>query len=187
MNNVTLFLQVINDSSINSGQKILFRTSDYHDLVMLYDDGSDVAVWTKAEEDIFDTFPNAEKTEFKFILIGFGKEYDVSDVYKVPEFVLSDKDGNRIVVNNLHVAISERPDMSVGLVLPGNLFNNTTTHIERTHGKVHVSIEYDEANSIRTMGIKRKTLTPKELELLKKHNVQDIDKVMSSSYCFSNE
>ncbi len=52
MNNVTLFLQVINDSNINSGQKILFRTSDYHDLVMLYDDGSDVAVWTKAEEDV---------------------------------------------------------------------------------------------------------------------------------------
>ena len=52
MSNVMLSLDVINDSSINSGQKILFRTSDYHDLVMLYDDGSDVAVWTKAEEDL---------------------------------------------------------------------------------------------------------------------------------------
>ena len=44
MNKVVLSLEVINDNSINSGQKILFRTSDYHDLVMLYDDGSDVAV-----------------------------------------------------------------------------------------------------------------------------------------------
>ena len=187
MSNVILSLEVINDSSINSGQKILFRTLDYHDLVMLYDDGSDVAVWTKAEEDIFDTFPNAQKTEFKFILIGFGKEYDVSDVYKVPEFVLSDKDNNRIIVNNFHVAVSERPDMSVGLVLPGNLFNNTITHIERNHCKVHVSIEYDEINSIRTMGIKQKSLTPQEQELLKKHDIQDINKIMSSSYCFFNE
>ena len=39
----TLSLVVINDNSINSGQKILFRTPDYHDLLLMYDDGADVA------------------------------------------------------------------------------------------------------------------------------------------------
>ncbi len=187
MKKKTLTLEVINDASVNSGQKILFRTPDYHDLILLYDDGSDVAVWTQAEEDIYDTFPDAIETKFKFILIGFGKEYDVSKVYKIPEFVLSDKAGNKIVVNNFHVAISERPDMSVGLVLPVNLFNNTTTHIERTHGKVYVSIEYDPDNESRTMGVKRKMLSKAELDLLKKHGIESENDILTSSYCFANE
>ena len=180
-----LVIDVINDSSINSGQKILFRTPDYFDLLMLYDDGSDVAVWTGSEEDIFDSFPDAQKMDYKFILIGFGKEYDITNVYKIPEFVISDKEGHKLVVNSFHVAHSERPDMSVGLILPGNMFNNTITHIERAFSKVHVSIEYDDINVTRTMGIKRKTLTQNELKLLEKQGYTDLsDTIISSSYCF---
>lgn len=180
-----LSLEVINDISINSGQKIIFRTSDYHDLIMLYDDGSDVAVWTQSEEDIYDTFPDAIKTDYKFILIGFGREYDITNVYKIPEFVISDKVNNKFTVKNFHVAISERPDMPVGLILPGNLFNNTITHIERTYGKVKVLVEYDSNNTIRTMGVKHRVLTQKELDLLKKHKINDIESVLISSYCFT--
>ncbi len=184
MSKILLALEVINDVSINSGQKIFFRTPDYHDLIMLYDDGADVSVWTQSEEDVYDTFPDAIKTDYKFVLIGFGKEYEVSNVYKIPQFIISDKSGNELIVKNFHVAVSERPDMPVGLVLPGNLFNNTITHIERDHGKIRVVIEYDSDNATRTMGIKRKTLTQKELDLLKNHGGNDIEKVLSSSYCF---
>lgn len=184
MNKITLSLAVINDASINSGQKILFRTSDYHDLMLLYDDGSDVAVWTKSEEEIFDSFPDAEKTDYKFILIGFGREYDIATVYKIPEFILSDTNGNKLIVRNFHMAVSERPDMAVGLVLPGNMFNNTITHIDRMNGKVHVDIEYDTECAKRTMGVKRKTLTQKEIKLLEDQGLKELETILSSTYCF---
>ncbi|MBQ9606081.1 MAG: hypothetical protein IJV16_02745 [Lachnospiraceae bacterium] len=93
---IVLVIDVINDSSINSGQKILFRTPEYFDLLMLYGDGSDVAVWTGSEEDIYDSFSDAQKTDYKFILIGFGKEYDITSVYKIPEFLISDKEGHNL-------------------------------------------------------------------------------------------
>ena len=86
-------------------------------------------------------------------------------------------------IKNFHFAISERPDMSVSLVLPGNLFNNAITHIERMLGRVRVSVEYRADNATRTMGIRRKTLTQKELDLIKHQDI-DIDTIISSSYCF---
>ena len=93
--NQFLTIEVINDGRVNRGQKLLFRTLEYQDLVLWYDDGSDVAVWTNAECDIFDYFPEAEKTEYKSVLIGFGKEYDVCVVYKIPKVVIADRDGNK--------------------------------------------------------------------------------------------
>ena len=181
-----LSLDIINDRIINAGQKILFRTPDYNDLIMLYDDGADVAVWTGSEDDIHDTFLEAKETDNIFILIGFGKEYDIAKVYSVPRFILSDKDNNHLIVQNFHFAVSERPDMPAGLVLPGNLLNNTTTCIKRIRGNVYVDIEYDKTKTLRTMGIKKKTLTKQELELLEHKGIRkkEIETIISSSYCF---
>ncbi len=183
----TLSLAVINDNSINSGQKILIRTPDYHDLLLMYDDGADVAVWTGSEDDLLDLFPNAEKAHFRFVLVGFGKEYDITDVYKISVFNLTDESGGKLVVKNFHVALSERPDMAVGLILPGNLFNNTLTHIDRTNGKISVLVEYGKKYATRTMGVKQKTLSEKEIDFLKKQGCDDISMILSSTYCFAEE
>ena len=180
----SLIIKVLNEPSVNIGQKIIFRTPDYHDLLMLYDDGSDVAVWTRTEEDVYDAFPEATKTDFQFILVGFGREYDVVNVYKIPEFWLSDQNGNRLVIKNFHFAVSNRPDLSVDLVLPGNLFNNTITHIKREFGRIDVNVEYKVSDAVRTMGIRRISLTQKQIELMNKQGGIDIDAIISSTYCF---
>jgi len=183
----TLFLDIINNNGINKGQKLLFRTPDYQDLILMYDDGADVAVWTCSEDDLLELFPNAEKTSFRFILLGFGREYDLTSVYRIPEFFLRDENGGKLVIKNFHVAMSERPDMVVGLILPGNLFNNTRTVINRTNGKISVLVEYEEEYATRTRGVKRHSLTQKEIEFLKMYGCNDLNTIMSSTYCFAEE
>lgn len=122
--------------------KSVFISPDMSDLTFLIDTGADTPVWCKGEDEFKDIFPYAEKMESKFLLSGFGKEPEIVDVYKISEFKFSD--GNEsILYKNLVLAVTNRPQINVDLILPASMFDHMIVEVDRMTSVVypHVSIE----------------------------------------------
>lgn len=122
--------------------KTVFICPDREDLTYLIDTGADTPVWCKGEKEFLDLFPDAEKLDSKFILSGFGKEPEVVDVYKLSEFSLTD--GNEdVLYRNLVLAVTNRPQINVDLILPSSLFDHMIVEIDRMTSVVypHITIQ----------------------------------------------
>ena len=91
----------------------------------LIDTGSDTPVWTWGRELLVSKL-KAKKEEGKhFLLSGFGKNPEVTDVYTIPELELKAEDGSdRVVFKNLVVACTSRTDMIAKLILPATAFSH---------------------------------------------------------------
>jgi len=106
----------------------VFQLSE--DATCLVDSGADTPVWTQGAERLMDTFGEnrIQKVEGKnFLLSGFGKGYEVVDVYIIKDLELKDmKDGgtDTVVFKNLTIACTSRPMMIADLILPATVFSH---------------------------------------------------------------
>ena len=89
----------------------------------MIDTAADTPVWCKGKDEFLDIFSDAEKLESKFVLSGFGKEPEIVDVYRIPDFRLSDGK-EAVTYKNLVLAVTDRPQMNVDLILPSSLFDH---------------------------------------------------------------
>lgn len=97
-------------------------------LKCLIDSGADTPVWTKGVERLCRSFKSEQMTGKKFLLSGFGKGYEIVDVYKVYDIELSgigeDGEGDKITFKNMIVASTSRPSMVADLILPNTAFSH---------------------------------------------------------------
>jgi len=82
----------------NKGAKPIFITAtpSNKQIKCMLDTGADMPVWCGSEGLLKIVFPQAERTDKKFLLSGFGRKPEVVDIYKIPEFTI--KAGNEILV-----------------------------------------------------------------------------------------
>lgn len=111
------------------------KTKDDKKIQCLFDTGATMPVWCQSEEVFKDIFPNAVRQKQQAILSGFGKIATKVDVYKIPEFHLSD--GNsEIVFKNLLVVASFDRDFGCDLILSYTMFTKTDYSILNFNRKI---------------------------------------------------
>ena len=110
--------------------KAAFICPDRVDLTYMIDTAADTPVWCKGRDEFLDIFSDAEKLESKFVLSGFGKEPEMVDVYRIPDFRLSDGK-EAVTYKNLVLAVTDRPQMNVDLILLSSLFDHMRIEIDR--------------------------------------------------------
>lgn len=94
----------------------------------LVDTGARVPVWCSGEKELLSYYPSCQKQNAIFILSGFGKGYEIANVYTIPDFILSDGK-SKIVFKNLVVAVIDK-DFSIDLILSYTMFNKMNISID---------------------------------------------------------
>ncbi len=131
-------------SNNNLGKRILFHPREDMDLIVMYDNGSNIPVWTLGEDMLKLYYPDVIREDRKIIISGFGGPgFEVSDAYTIPIFELGDGD-NRFIFHNLTCAVLNRKNMSANLILSGNIFSGMIlTEDRRFQHPFTFSIEAD--------------------------------------------
>lgn len=93
----------------------------------LLDTGAMIPVWCSGETDLLNIYPNARKLNCAYILHGFGKGYEIADVYTIPDFILSDGKSTIHYINFI-IAVANK-DFSFDMVLSYTMFNKMNVSI----------------------------------------------------------
>lgn len=110
----------------------------YNSMKLLFDTGASTPVWCSGGARFIRKFPSAKKMNYKFLLTGFGRSEEellkfmknpnsnefqnyFADVYSIPDFVLTAKEG-QIIWKNLNVAVTDRRFSGVHMILPYTMF-----------------------------------------------------------------
>ena len=108
------------------------ETAFDEDVLCLLDTGALISVWCQRKFLFLRHFPNAVKTNYVTTVSGFGgKSLVKREVWKIPQLVLKDSNGNgAYVVKNLLVALVENSTaMTFKLVLSSKIFHGSSFHI----------------------------------------------------------
>jgi hypothetical protein len=104
----------------NLGLPIIRNMADSRNLCLI-DTGANMPVWCTGENTFKQCYEDAIMMSSVCILKGFGKDYEVCNVYNIPYFRLSD--GNKtIVFKNLPIAVLER-DYAFELIISNTMIN----------------------------------------------------------------
>lgn len=87
----------------------------------MLDTGAEVPVWCSSGELLLDMFLDIEVTDKKFLLGGFGRKPELTDVYKIPKFILSDGNDD-LIFNNLYIAASFDRGFRCDMILSASMF-----------------------------------------------------------------
>lgn len=121
------------------------------DIDCLIDTGARVPVWCSGEHLLKTYYPMSIRQNAVFILRGFGKGYEISPVYLIPEFILSDGKQS-IHYRNMFIAITNR-DFTFDMILSYNMFN-----------KMNISIDtFTNRNGTHNVAPNLKIVSPKEM------------------------
>lgn len=145
--------------------KTRFVPYDKPDLIYLIDTGADTPVWCKGEEEFLDVYKDAERIPVKFLLSGFGKGIDVVDVYRIPIFELTDGTQS-VFFKNLVVAITNRPEMDLDMVLPVSIFRHMKIEIDYMTSVSVPTLDIITENDTVPIFFKKGTLTDDQMEKL---------------------
>ena len=117
-------------------------------LDVLVDTGAFKPVWNGTSATLLVYFPDAEQTEYKTTVSGFGgNSKNVREAWKIPHFELTDSidqsKGYRI--KNLLVAVIDDMDLGFNLILSATLFKKVNyTIANRDTNAPHMLIECDD-------------------------------------------
>ena len=110
-------------SNNNLGKRILFHPKEDLDITVMYDNGSNIPVWTLGEDMLKLYFSDAIRDKRKIVISGFGgPDFEVADAFIIPLFELGEGD-NCFRFPNLTCAVLNRKEMSANLILSGNIFS----------------------------------------------------------------
>ena len=145
--------------------KAKFIPPDRSDLVYLYDSGADTPVWCKGAQELVDVFPDAALVKQRFVLSGFGKEVEIVDVYRIQEFVLTDGI-SAIRYQNFIVAVTDRPEMNLDLILPASIFDHMVVTIDRNTSVTYPQIHIDSPKGSYPVFFRQISLTEQQKQAL---------------------
>ena len=110
-------------------------------------------------------FPDARPVKYKFLLSGFGIGLEIAEAFTIPEFRLSDGNGE-IIYQNMTVAITNRPAINVSFILSASMFRHMDVDIKRRESIMHPVINISSDKAAVAMFYKRKTLSDRQKEAL---------------------
>ena len=88
-------------------------------------------------------YPDAEKTNYRTTISGFGGvSYKKRDIWKIPEFVLEDQNGEgRYIIKNLLIAVVDDTQItSFNMILSALIFHGSSYHIFDKANDKHIEI-----------------------------------------------
>lgn len=114
----TLSMQLSNRSA-----KPVFTTITPADkqIKCMLDTGADMPVWCGSKGLLNIVFPKVRLADKKFLLSGFGRKPEVVDIYRIPEFVIKDKNAS-LTFQNLYIASSFGRNFGCDLILSATMF-----------------------------------------------------------------
>ncbi len=119
--------QVLSFPLTNLLSRQVFRYSFGNSFIlMMYDSGAQIPVWCRSVGKLLKIYPDAKKTEYHCEIAGFGKETEMSDVYVIPTFELSDGSVS-FRIENLVVAVLYKPFIGCDFLLSETMFSKTDT------------------------------------------------------------
>jgi hypothetical protein len=153
----------------------------------LIDTGANTPVWCRGEADLKEYYPDCVKENSVFIISGFGTGIEIADVYKIPDFVLSDGK-NKIYYKDLLIAVINR-DFSFHMIISYTMLNKMNISIETFENKdnTHTIAPILNLNSLSEFY----TIRPKYINLEKYENRNALidyyhtDKIMDSIFIFN--
>ena len=121
-------MRIIELKCLENQTKPKVRLKQYNGIRVLIDTGADTPVWCASEEKFKIVFPEANDTQMKFIVSGFGSEgktkAKLANVFKIEKFRFGTID-NHITFRGMYVAISEDASFGVDLILPNSIFKSS--------------------------------------------------------------
>jgi hypothetical protein len=90
--------------------------------ICLVDTGANMPVWCTGENTFKQCYEDASQLQGISILKGFGKGYEICNVYSIPNFKLSDGN-NTIIYKNLPIAVLSR-DYAFELIISNTMINH---------------------------------------------------------------
>lgn len=95
----------------------------------MLDSGAGIPVWCSGEESLKKVFPKADlRNNMKHILGGFGRGFEVADVYYIPTMILYNGE-HSIVFNKTYLPVINKDRFGVNLILPSSFFKNANITI----------------------------------------------------------
>ena len=130
---------------------------EYGDMIWLFDTGASTPVWCQGIGSFLEFFPKAKKMNYRYILTGFGRSEAeliaflknpndegaasyLVDVYSIPEFIM-ETEGEKIVWNNLNVAVTSRRFSAVHMILPYTMFGRMAIKFDQSSVGSKIVIE----------------------------------------------
>lgn len=111
------------DTNSNVYNTLVIQNSAYSQPQMdiLVDTGSYIPIWTKGLDLFRLIFPDCVFMDAEAILSGFGKDYEVFPIYKIPEYDLTDASNNTVCIKDLYIAVGKK-DFSFSMILGFPIF-----------------------------------------------------------------
>lgn len=90
----------------------------------MLDSGASIPVWCSGAEHLLLAFPQAElRGNLKGLLSGFGKGFEIVDVYFIPRVVISNGQ-QTLVLNRTYLPVVNKDSFGANLILPSSIFKN---------------------------------------------------------------
>lgn len=97
----------------------------------MLDSGASIPVWCSGEEQLVETFPKAKLEEdVKYILGGFGREFELAKVYRIPAMVLN-SGMHSITFYNTYLPVVSKDRFGANLIMPSSFFGNANIVISQ--------------------------------------------------------
>ena len=129
----------------NNSARPIFKTitPSNKQLNCMLDTGADMPVWCGSEGLLKVMFPEAELTNKKFLLSGFGRNPEVVEVYKIPNFFIRNE-RESLIFQNLYIASSFGRNFGCDLILSATMFKHMDYAIlNRDRSPSILEITYD--------------------------------------------
>lgn len=97
----------------------------------MLDSGASIPVWYSGEEQLIETFPKAKlEDDVKYVLGGFGREFELAKVYRIPAMVLNNG-MHSITFYNTYLPVVSKDRFGVNLIMPSSFFGNANIVISQ--------------------------------------------------------
>ena len=117
------FPVISSDANRGVYNSLVIENCAYDFMQVLCDTGAYLPTWVDGLDSFMSVFPNGTFANAQAILAGFGKGYEVAPVYVVPDFKLTDSNGNGITIQNTYVTVPTERDFSFQMILAFPIFN----------------------------------------------------------------
>lgn len=119
------------------------------DISCMMDTGANVPIWFMGEKFLQIRYPSATKTDCLTIIHGLGKGPLVDvPVWNIPEFVLTDDSGQKLVFHDLYIPVIEAKQYSFNMLIPLTMLNRTrfTFDYQKSVSYGYLTIEAEKEN-----------------------------------------
>lgn len=150
----------------------------------MLDSGASIPVWCSGERTLKLAFPQAElRGKLKGLLSGFGKGFEMVDVYYIPRVVISS--GQQVIVfNQTYLPVVNKDSFGANLILPSSIFKNANILIAQMQSLPEKQLILQSNNLWYTMKYTKYVLDAEVIRRLRENfnilNVSDKDAILGA-------